>query len=58
MAICRSLFIGTGGDVTLIDAYNNTAVVFKNLADGSILPVRAKQVKSTGTDAQDIVALY
>jgi hypothetical protein len=55
---CRALFIGTGGDVTLIAAADDQAVLFKNLPDGSTLDVGTKQVKSTGTDATDIVALY
>lgn len=55
--IARSLFVGTGGDVTVITAGGQT-VTFTNVPDGCLLPVRASRVKSTGTDATDIVALW
>lgn len=53
----RALFIGVGGNVKVADV-NGGATVFKNLADGSILPVRAVRVYATDTSATDIVALY
>lgn len=53
----RALYIGTGGDATLLLPAGNT-VVFKNLSSGTILPVRASRVNATGTTAADIVALY
>jgi len=54
---CRALYVGTGGAVSL-DVGNSTAVIFAGVASGTVLPVRAKRVRSTGTDASDIVALY
>lgn len=51
-----ALFIWTWWDVAV---YNGTAsVVFKNIADGSILPVKTTKVYLTGTTASDIIALY
>lgn len=55
---CRSLFIGTGGDVTAIAVGDDAAVLYKNLPDGSYLNVQVKAVLDTGTTATDIVALY
>lgn len=54
----RALYIGTAGDVALILANDSAAVTFKGVPAGTILPVRAKQVRSTGTTAADIVALF
>jgi hypothetical protein len=57
--VARALYIGTGGDVVLL-AYNTngqqSAVTFKNVPDGAILPVRTSRV-TTATSAGDIVAL-
>lgn len=57
-----ALFVGTGGDVSVImkniDGDLSNAVVFKNLPDGSFLPVIVDYVVATGTTATDIVAVY
>jgi hypothetical protein len=55
---CRGLYVGGGGDVRLIAAGDAAAVTFANVADGSVLPVQAARVLSTGTTATNIVALY
>lgn len=54
---CCALFIGTGGDVSVVDAAGSIAI-FKNLPNCYILPVQTLRVRSTGTTATDIVALY
>lgn len=56
--IPKALFVGTGGHVTLRGSGGGGDVVFRNLADGTILPVRALFVRAAGTTAADIVALY
>lgn len=53
----RGLYVGTGGDVVIVNP-SGTAVTFKSVPSGTVLPVRAVRVKSTGTTATDIVALY
>lgn len=53
----KALFIGTSGNVALKVPGSTTAVTFKNLASGSILPVKAEVVMSTNTTATDIVGL-
>ena len=60
-APARALYVGVGGDVAAVSrdlTGAETAVVFKNVPSGTILPVRCRRVNSTGTTATDIVALY
>lgn len=52
----RSLYIGGAGDVAAVNEAG-TAVVFKEVPAGTILPIEAAIVKSTGTTATSIVAL-
>jgi len=56
-APCRALYIGVGGDVEVHDSEGNAAT-YVGVLTGSILPVQAKRVLSTGTTATNIVALY
>jgi hypothetical protein len=56
--IPKALFIGTGGHLVLRGAGGGADVTFRNIADGTVLPVRAQFVRATGTTAADIVALY
>jgi hypothetical protein len=53
---CRALYIGTGGDAVIV--VDGVTCTYRNLPNGQILSVEATQVKSTGTTATDIVALY
>ena len=52
----RALYIGGSGDVKITDPQGN-AVTFANAQAGSILPVMAKRVWSTGTSATNIIGL-
>lgn len=52
----RGLYIGTGGDVAIVNT-QGTAVTFKNVPTGTILPVFAYKVNATNTTASNIVAL-
>lgn len=53
----RGLYVGTGGDITVVNLQGNS-VVFANVPDGTILPIRITAVKATGTTASDIVGLW
>ena len=53
----RALYIGTGGDITLVLTADTNPVTLKNVPAGMLLPVRVKQVLATGTTASDLVAL-
>ena len=55
---CKALYIGTGGDVKLAAVDDDTDTTFKNVPNGAYLMVRALHVRTTGTTAADIVALY
>ncbi len=57
--LCSALYIGVAGNVSAYTGTSgSTAVVFKGLAAGSILPVQVRRVLATATTATDIVALY
>lgn len=56
--ISKGLYVGTGGDVSIEPAGGGGAVTLANVPGGSILPVRVRIVRATGTTAADIVALY
>lgn len=53
----RGIFVGTGGDLAIVGEDGNDEI-FKNILSGTLLPVGAKKVLSTGTTAADIVAIY
>ena len=54
----RALFIGGSGNVVLRAPGSATDVTFSNLGSGTILPVSAARIMSTGTTASAIVILY
>ena len=56
--VSRSLYVGVGGDVSVQMQGTGTAVVFKNVPTGSVLPIRVKRVNSTATTATNMVSLY
>lgn len=53
----RGLYIGGAGNLVIVTVGGDT-VTFSNVPAGTVLPVRAKIVKSTSTTATSIVALY
>jgi len=53
----QAIFVGTGGDIALRLIGNSTTVTYKNIPDGTFLPVLADKVLSTGTTASDIVRM-
>jgi hypothetical protein len=55
--IPKALYVGTGGNITLRGVGGTADVIFKNVANGQVLDVRAQYVRATGTTAADIVAL-
>ncbi len=54
--IVRAIYIGGAGTITLV-SFEGDALTFTNVLAGTILPIRAIAVKSTGTDASDLVGL-
>ena len=53
----EAFYIGVGGDISLDLASSGSNIVFKNVASGQLLPIRATTVNATGTTATNIVAL-
>lgn len=54
----RALYVGTGGAVTIRIPGTGSILTFANVPDGGYVFCRCDQVRATGTDASDIVALY
>ena len=59
--VARALYIGAGGNATVV-LENNDTVLFNGLIAGTILPIRCKRVNATGTTIPaatgNIVALF
>lgn len=53
----KALFVGTGGALAVRLADDTADILFKNVAAGQILDIRADYVRATGTTAADIVGL-
>lgn len=54
--VVRQLYVGLGGDVTVVTV-NNQVITFKNAMTGSNLgPFFIKRVNATGTTAANLVA--
>jgi hypothetical protein len=56
--VTRGLYVGTGGDVSLVLKGDAVPVTFVGVAGGTVLPLRVTRVRATGTTAADIVGLY
>jgi len=54
--VCRALYVGTGGNMQVLTEKGQT-VLFKNIPDGSTIPVRCTRVFSTNSTAADILAM-
>ena len=55
--LCRGVWVGVGGDV-VVDTPSVTNVKLVGANAGSIIPVAVIRVRSTGTTAGSIVAMY
>ena len=53
----RAVYIGSGGDLAVVLS-SGDEVSFAGLAGGSLLPIRARRIKSAGTTATFLVGLY
>ncbi len=56
LGVSRALYVGTGGDINVITDGGQT-VLFSNVPDGSILPIRVSRVKFSSTTASGIISL-
>ena len=53
----KAIYVGMSGDVALLPVRGDTAVVFKKVNAGTILDVRVRAIRVTGTTAADLVGL-
>jgi hypothetical protein len=53
----RAIYVGGGGDIAMVLAAGDEIALI-GVAGGSLLPVRARRVKATGTSASHLVGLY
>lgn len=53
----RGIYVGANGNITAVNEAE-VAVTFSNCVAGSIIPIRAIRVNSTGTTATNLVGLY
>ena len=54
---CRGIYVGVSGDLAVVSE-SGSEVTLTALAAGVLHPISITRVKSTGTTATDIVALY
>lgn len=54
----RGIYVGTTGDLRVTLHRDVSAVTFVGVLAGTLLPIRAKLVLSTGTTALNLLALY
>lgn len=57
VAETRAIYVGSAGDLAAVLS-SGDEVTFTGLGGGTLLPVRAKRVKATGTSAGQLVGLY
>ena len=54
--LTRALYVGAGGAVVAV-MQSGTEVSFANLGSGTLLPVRLRRVRATGTTAGALVGM-
>ena len=55
--VSRALYVGGGGDIA-VEMLSGATIVFRNVPGGAILPMRARRVLATGTNATELVAMW
>lgn len=53
----RAIYVGSAGDLVAVLS-SGSELSFVGLAGGTVLPVRARRVKATGTSAGYLLGLY
>ena len=56
----KAIYVGTGGDIAMIgdnEDVGATAIVWKNVPAGAVVPFRPRQILETGTTAADMLAI-
>lgn len=53
----KALYVGSGGDITIRTVAAAEDVTLRNVLSGSVLAIRIRAVRQTGTTATDLVGL-
>ena len=53
----KAIYVGSDGDIVLRAVHSDDDVTFRNVAAGSILAVRVRAVRASGTTATDLIGL-
>ena len=56
--VTRAVYVGNGGALTADMADSGSSITFANVPSGTTLPIRVTRIRSTGTVATDIIALW
>lgn len=56
-SVTNGIYVGSSGDIAVLMS-DGAAVTFVAAVAGSVLPIRVKRVKATGTTATNLVALW
>ena len=53
----KAVYVGTGGDIVMRAIGSDTDVALLNVVTGSVLAIRIKAIRITGTTAQNLIGL-
>ena len=53
----KAVYVGNGGDIVIRAVSSSDDVTLRNVPSGSVIAVRLKAVRVTGTTASDLVGL-
>lgn len=53
----KAIYVGAGGDIAARPVDSDADVVFRNVVTGTVLAVRLRAVRNSGTTAADLVGL-
>lgn len=53
----KAVYVGTGGDIVLRAVGSESDVALRNVVAGSVLAIRLRAVRATGTTAANLVGL-
>jgi hypothetical protein len=53
----KAIYVGSGGNITLRMLQADADITFVNVPSGSILDLRVRAVRSTGTSASSLIGL-
>jgi hypothetical protein len=56
--VSDELYVGVGGDITMRLEKDASDRTFKNVIQGSTLYLRATHIRTTGTTATNLIAIY